>query len=179
MCKKCIFDTQFFKNLPTVGGTLPPLGRFAPSLWPPFWKILAMPVIILFMFALYISRYHSVRNTQFPWICIFFLLFFTENFPPKKIHLKCAPDRSISISKMQKLPRVGGGKTSPHSGAPRPRLRFPSNIADNLAPPPQEKIPAYGLFLNSYLIGPIGHSVISAIQCICSLENGLYWAFCL
>ena len=42
MCKKCLFDTQIFKNLPTVGGGhspplphTPPLDRFAPSLWPP------------------------------------------------------------------------------------------------------------------------------------------------
>ena len=84
--------------------TIPQLGRFAPSLWPPVekswlcqsssfvsiisefshmfgqalaqWRAfslavdrssrLHMPVIILFMFALYISRYLSVRNTHFP-----------------------------------------------------------------------------------------------------------------
>ena len=49
---------------------------------------------------------------------------------------------------MQKLPRVGGGGGGgtppptpyPRSGASRPRLRFTSNIVDNLAPPPpQEK----------------------------------------
>ena len=55
---------------------------------------------------------YSVRNTQFPWICIFFFTFFIENFL-NKIHQKCAPDRSISISKMQKLPRVGGGTPPP------------------------------------------------------------------
>ena len=44
---------------------------------------------------------------------------------------------------MQKLPRVGGGggghpppTPSPRSGASRPRLLSPSNIVDNLAPPP-------------------------------------------
>ena len=49
----------------------------------PCWKLLAMPVIILFMFALYISRYPSVRNTHFPWICIFFLLFLFKISPKK------------------------------------------------------------------------------------------------
>ena len=106
-----------------------PLGRFTPSLWPPVKKkILAMPVIILFMFALYISRCHSVRNTHFPWICNFFLLF-TDNFP-KKIHPKCAPDRSISISKMQKLLRLGGG-TPPSQTLP-PLGRFAPSLAFSL-----------------------------------------------
>ena len=39
---------------------------------------------------------------------VFSSYFFTDNFP-KKIHPKCAPDRSYSISKMQKLLRLGGG----------------------------------------------------------------------
>ena len=77
------------------------------------------------------------------WICKFFLPFFIEI--SQQFHPKCAPDRSISISKMHKLPRVGGGTVggghppptpSPRSGASRPRLLFPSNILDNLAPPP-------------------------------------------
>ena len=78
---------------------------------------------------------------------MYFLLTFFINFPPKKSTSKCAPNRSISISKMQKLPRVGGGGGDSHtlpSGALRPRLRFPSNIVDNLAPP-RNKIPAYSL----------------------------------
>ena len=36
--ENAVFRHKFLKNLPTVGGgnhTLPPLGRFAPSLWPP------------------------------------------------------------------------------------------------------------------------------------------------
>ena len=38
--------------------------------------------VILFMFAPYTSRYHSLRNIHFPK-CIFFLLCFTDNFPQK------------------------------------------------------------------------------------------------
>ena len=75
-----------------------------------------------------------------------FLLKISHRFLPK-----CAPDRSISISKMQKLPRVGGGGAtpSPRSGASRPRLLFPSNI-DNLAPPPPgKKFLRYGLVCGS------------------------------
>ena len=59
---------------------------------------------------------------------VFSSYFFTDNFP-KKIHPKCAPDRSISISKMQKLLRLH----PPPRPSPRPRLRFPYNIA-NLTP---------------------------------------------
>ena len=97
-------------------------------------------VIILFMFALYISRYHSVRHTHFPRICIFFLLFLLKIF--QKIHPKCASDCSISISKMQKLPRVGGGT--------HPRLlSTPRIFVDNLAPPPPPKnIPAQFMCVN-------------------------------
>ena len=71
----------------------------------------------------------------------FLLTSFIEHFP-LKIHPKCAPDRSILISNMQKLPRVGGGTPpptpSPRSGASRPRL-LPPSIVDNLAPPPRKK----------------------------------------
>ena len=85
----------------------------------PCWKILAMPVIILFMFALYISRYPSVRNTHFPWII------FSSYFFLLKIHPKCAPDRSISISKMQKLSRVGAPPPPARALRAGPSLAFP------------------------------------------------------
>ena len=71
------------------------------------------------------------------FILTFFILKISQKFHPN-----CAPDRSISISKMQKLPRMGGGPPpppptpSPRSGASRPRLLSPSHILDNLAPPP-------------------------------------------
>ena len=48
--ENAVFIHEFSENLPTVGGgnphpPPPPLGRFAPSLWPlPCWKILATPV---------------------------------------------------------------------------------------------------------------------------------------
>ena len=104
--------------------------------------------VILFMFAPYTSRYHSLRNIHFPWICIFFLLCFTDSFPPK-IHPKWCT-RSFNFNqKNAKAPSSGRGDTplpdpTPRSGASRPRLRFLSNIA-NFAPPPHENIPAYGL----------------------------------
>ena len=104
--------TLMCKKFPHSVASLP---RFAPC-----WKIMAMPVIILFMFVLYISRYLSVRNTHFPWICIFFLLFYSNFF--QKIHPKCAPDRSISISKMQKAPWCGRG-TPPPTPSPARALR--------------------------------------------------------
>ena len=99
----------------------------------PCWKILAMPVIILFMFALYISRYPSVRNTQFPWICIFFLLFLFQISPqnPPKV---CTRSFNFNL-KNAKAPSCQGH--SPPTSSPRSsaRLRFTSNIVDNLAPP--------------------------------------------
>ena len=59
---------------------------------------------------------------------VFSSYFFTDNFP-KKIHPKCAPDRSISISKMQKLLRLGGG--TPPSPLP-PLGRFAPSLAFSL-----------------------------------------------
>ena len=61
MCKNFLFDTQIFKNIPIVGGGTPPPTPFPRSVaslprFGPLLKILAMPVIILLMFALYISR---------------------------------------------------------------------------------------------------------------------------
>ena len=124
------------KNLPTVVPHPSPARLLRSLALAPLLKNPGYASDHIVYVSLYISRYPSVRNTHFPWICIFFLLFLFKIFP--KIHPKCAPDRSISISKMQKLPRVGGGTPpptpSPHSGASRPRLRFPS-IVDNLAPP--------------------------------------------
>ena len=89
-----------------------------------------------------------VCSLHFPLICIFFLLFYS-NFS-KKIHPKYAPDRLISISKMQKLPSCGREGTPPPTTSPPPPpsparapraffLRFPSNNVDNLAPPPPRK----------------------------------------
>ena len=60
---------------------------------------------------------------------VFSSYFFIDNFP-KKIHPKCAPDRSISISKMQKLLRLGGG-TSPSQTLP-PLGRFAPSLAFSL-----------------------------------------------
>ena len=107
-----------------------------------------MPVIILFMFPLYISRYPSVRNAHFPWICIFFLLFLFKVFPknPPKV---CT--RSINFNlKNAKAPSCGRGDTPslPHP-PPARALRalacvFP-RILYIILPPPPGNIPAYGL----------------------------------
>ena len=140
MCKKSFFDTQIFKNSPYHGPTpFPRLGRFTPSLWP------RSSVIILFMFALYISRYPSVRNTHFPWIWISSDFFFIENFPknPPKV---CTRSFNFNL-KYAKAPSCGRGDTPSHTLPPARALRalacsFPS-IVDNLAP--LEKNPAYGL----------------------------------
>ena len=103
--------------------TLPQLGRFAPSLWP---RCYASDHIV-YVCSLHFPLSYSIRNTHFPWICIFFLLSLLKIF--QKIHPKCAPDRSISIPKMQKLPRVGGGTPPSHTlptlGRFAPSLAFP------------------------------------------------------
>ena len=107
MCKKCLFDTQIFKNLPTVVLHHSPTRSLRSLALAPCWKILAKPVIILFMFVLYISRYPSVRNTQFPWKCIFF--FFYSNFFPKKSTQGVHQIVQFQSQKCKSLPRVGGG----------------------------------------------------------------------
>ena len=69
---------------------------------------------------------------------MYFLLTFLLTISAKKIHPKCAPDRSISISKMQKLLRLRGGtppsQTLPPLGRFAPSLAFSYNI-ENVAPP--------------------------------------------
>ena len=77
---------------------------------------------------------------------IYFLLtFLSKNF--QRISPKVCT-RSFNFNlKMQKLLWEGDPPSHilPRSGASRPRLLSPSISVDNLAPPPPEKIPAYGL----------------------------------
>ena len=79
----------------------------------------------------------------------FLLTLFTDNFP-KTIHPKCAPDRSISISKMQKLLRLGGGTPPLPDPLPARALRALACVFPTILQilPPHEIIPAYGLAKN-------------------------------
>ena len=99
-----------------------------------------MAVIILFMFALYISRYHSVRNTHFP--CIFlwkFKLTIALKNPPKV----CTRSFNFNL-KNAKAPSSGPSQTLPPARALRAlACVFPKILQIIL--PPHEKNPAYGL----------------------------------
>ena len=118
------------------------LPRFGPLLK----KVLAMPVIILFMFALYISRYYSVRNTHFPWICIFFLLFFYWQFPQENPPKVCTRSFNFNL-KNAKAPSSGRGDTPLPDPPPARALRALACVFPTILQilPPHEKIPAYGL----------------------------------
>ena len=132
-------------NLPQIkGGTLLPLGRFTPSLWPPVKKILAMPVIILFMFALYISRYHSVRNTFS--MNMYFLLTFLLTISPRNPPKVCTRSFNFNL-KNAKAPSTGRGDTPLPDPPPARALRALACVFPTILQilPPHEKIPAYGL----------------------------------
>ena len=110
---------------PSMHRSVASLPRFGPLL-----KKSWLCQLYLFMFARYISRYHSVRKHTFSMNMYFLLTFFLLIISPpkkKKSTPKCAPDRSISISKMHTLPPLG---------REAPSLAFFPRILQILPPPP-------------------------------------------
>ena len=148
---------------------------------------------------------HSMlKDTVFPtprkplskYYYMYFFLLFYWHFP-KKIHPKCAPDRSISISKMQKLLRMGRGDTPLPDPPPARALRALACVFPTILQilPPTDLTPHWpGIFFcscppppppdNRHLVTPL-HTL--ATQCViacmglresilcCKTVTGPFW----
>ena len=133
---KSVFLIQIIHKSPYRGrGNNPlqhssPLGRFALSRYgTPVEKSWLCQWYCLYLLDFVLS---SVRKHIFHEYVSFWLEI------SQTLHQKCAPDRSISISKCKSSLTMGDTPLpppSPRSVASLPRLLLPSNIVDNLAPP--------------------------------------------
>ena len=104
-----------------------------------------MPVIILFMFALYISRYHSVRNTFS--MNMYFLLTFLLTISPRKSTQSVHQIVQFQSQKCKSSFDWEGGTPPSQNPPPARALRALACVFPTILQilPPHEKIPAYGL----------------------------------